>query len=71
MPRVDIARRQHNRDHLCYPTDKTGREWAVLARQSSPKTIGLKIGLLRPFMRLENDMKKSSVHLSFLTVSVR
>lgn len=31
MPWNDIARKQHNRDHLRYPTDLTDEEWAILA----------------------------------------
>jgi putative transposase len=31
MAWIDIARREHNRDRLRFPSDLTDREWAVIA----------------------------------------
>jgi len=40
MPWDDTARRQHNRDHLRYPSDLTDREWALIAPLLPPARPG-------------------------------
>ena len=40
MPWNDITRKQHNRDHLRYPSDLTDREWAVVAPLIPPAKFG-------------------------------
>lgn len=40
MPWDDITRKQHNRDHLRYPSDLTDGEWAVLAPLIPPAKPG-------------------------------
>ena len=40
MPWNDIARAEHNRDHLRYPTDLTDEEWAILAPFIPPARSG-------------------------------
>ena len=40
MPRDDIARRQHNRDHLRYPSDLTDREWSIIEPFITPAKSG-------------------------------
>ena len=40
MPWDDIARRQHNRDHLRYPSDLTDAEWALVAPFIPPARSG-------------------------------
>ena len=40
MPWNDIARAEHNRDHLRYPTDLSDEEWAILAPLIPPARSG-------------------------------
>lgn len=40
MPWDDTARKQHNRDHLRYPSDLTDKEWAILAPLVPPARPG-------------------------------
>ena len=40
MPRDDIARRRHNRDHPRYPGDLTDREWSIMAPFIPPARSG-------------------------------
>ena len=40
MPWNDIARAEHNRDHLRYPTDLSDEEWAILAPFIRPARSG-------------------------------
>ena len=40
MPWDAIARRQHNRDHLRYPSDLTDREWSIMEPFIPPAKSG-------------------------------
>lgn len=40
MPWDDITRKQHNRDHMRYPSDLTDKEWAVVAPLIPPAKSG-------------------------------
>ena len=44
MPWDDIARRQHNRDHLRYPSDLTDREWSIMEPFIPPAKSGGQVG---------------------------
>ena len=44
MPWDAIARRQHNRDHLRYPSDLTDREWSIMEPFIPPAKSGGQVG---------------------------